>query len=108
MSVFQYNSPKVKELPEEFVSEMLGILDDYMNDIIETSSKSRNAVTEHQKEMYQEHLSTVQKEYKTIKSFLDKLGLHACYSIPGYRGVHIFPTELDCEMWDIWCWQSRE
>ena len=46
--------------------------------------------------------------YKYCIEELNKYELYPVWNMPGHRGTHYFPTEIDCEMWEDYLYSMRE
>ena len=95
MNPYQYCSPRAEELPENFVRDIISILN-YKQEHIKYFKKNNIDAS------YKE------EELKIIIRFLDELDLHACYDIIGYRDTYHFPSWEDCEDWEDWVWQCAD
>lgn len=92
---FMYLSPRAEELPQDFI-----------DDIIELLNSKRERIQRYRHESIDPTYH--EKELKTILYFLDQLDLHACYNIIGHRGSYCFPNHEDCEIWQDWIWQCAD
>ena len=46
--------------------------------------------------------------YNNMIKNLNAHGYYPVYDMPGHRGTHYFPTELECEMWEDWLKEKKE
>lgn len=100
MNIYEYASPLAEELPQDFVQNILTVL----NQQQDTLKRYRKMASFEGEQVYRDK----QNQIKGMILLLDRLGLHACYDIPGHRGEYCFPTFEDCEMWEDWMWQCAD
>ena len=99
---YEFESPRVEELPEDFVQDIISKLN-YWQEIIEVwQKKEKSPTTKYGEELARHAVDTYQQKIRSAKDFLAELGLHVVYDIPGHRNSYHIPTHEDCERWELW------
>ena len=102
INVMKYASPRAKELPQDFIDDIISVLNAHQ--ILLTEA------TKHREDGHWGELQydTVRRNLNDFINFLDILDLHPVWDMPGHRGTYYFPSESDCEMWKDYIYQCVE
>lgn len=108
INLYQYESPLVQELPQDFISSLLDKLTTERQLLIEESAQiwrmSEGRMKENRKEWYEKR----KLMHEGTLEILSAVGLHAVWSWVSHRNQYIFPTCADCEMQEDWLWQCMD
>ena len=104
--VYNYDSPRAAELPQDFVADLLEELTQKQHWIVKHDIEARK----NRDEKALAYVKEQQTRLNGALELLDSVGLHAAYNWAGEnkRRRYIFPSYADCEMQEDWIWQCRE
>lgn len=108
INLFKYESPRAKELPQDFISDLLDNLTadklalikeaNYINQMVEGKMKKNRLKWYKRQEL----------RHRGVIEALSMVGLNAVWNWAGHRNQYIFPTYADCEMQEDWLWQCMD
>lgn len=105
-NVYDYESPRAEELPQDFIADLLDVLTKKQNYIFEIRAKAQKIEDKYLMNCAKQE----QARLNGALEILEAVGLHAVYGWAGgeKRQRYIFPSFEDCEMQADWLEQVRE
>lgn len=108
IDLFEYESLRVKELPQDFVTELLNNLTAkklfLRREAAEIAAMEEGLAKENRKKWHEKK----QKEHQGAIDILREVGLHPAWNWVGHRDEYIFPSYEDCVVQEDWLWQCMD
>lgn len=108
--VYNFESPRAAELPQDFVQDILDELTRRMKWIEKETFKMLRTTDPEKQAQRHQYIEQQRTKLNGALEVLSATGLHGVYNWAGMdkRGRYIFPSHFDCEMQEDWIWQCRE
>ena len=108
IDLFEYESLRVEELPQDFINKILKKLTAeklyLQKDAIEINRMKDGDFKEARKKWHE----TRYTKHQGVIEFLGEIGLHPAWNWIGHRDEYIFPSYEDCVVQEDWLWQCMD
>lgn len=92
-----------------FLTNAAGVLNDMRESYERTKRYAREEVPSlHSVAQRESEAALKFQQLKGAEMFLENMGYHPVWDIPGHRGEYRFPTVDECEMWEDYIYQCAE
>lgn len=108
INLYQYESPRAQELPQDFIVDLLDNLTADKLALIQEANYINHAPEGEMKENRWKWHERQKLRHQGAIETLAMVGLNAAWNWVSHRDQYIFPTYADCEMQEDWLWQCME